>query len=181
MGRVLVLNANDEPLGVTETRRAVILVLAHKADVVVAASQYRSPSISVPAPQVVRLRTYVHVPYRRVSRAPSLKALHARDGLNCAYCAKRPGVTIDHIVPRSRSGVHDWENTVAACARCNGKKAARTPHEAGMTLRVTPRVPSSTVWLAIVAQAVEPSWKPYVAGLGDLSLIEESESAAVFA
>ena len=43
-------------------------------------------------------------------------------------------------------------NTVAACSRCNHRKANRTPHEAGMRLRVTPAVPTraqlATAWLS---------------------------------
>jgi 5-methylcytosine-specific restriction endonuclease McrA len=50
--------------------------------------------------------------------------------------------TVDHLVPQSRGGRNSWLNTVAACTRCNHRKANRTPAEAGMTLRLEPRVPS---------------------------------------
>lgn len=42
---------------------------------------------------------------------------------------------IDHKTPRSRGGSHDLANLVAACARCNSAKSARTPEEFLVRLR----------------------------------------------
>ena len=65
MGRALVLNATDVPLAVLSARRAVVLVLKEKADVVVSnGAIFRSEHIYMDAPSVVRLRRFVHVPYR---------------------------------------------------------------------------------------------------------------------
>jgi 5-methylcytosine-specific restriction endonuclease McrA len=41
---------------------------------------------------------------------------------------------IDHIIPVSQGGDSTLDNLVTACRRCNRKKAARTPEEAGMTV-----------------------------------------------
>jgi 5-methylcytosine-specific restriction endonuclease McrA len=167
MTRVLVLNASDELLGVTHLARAVNLVLDERADVVASSGRIlRSPRLELVTPDVIRLRRYVHVPYKRAGQQPTLVALTARDGRNCAYCVKHPATTIDHVLPRSRGGAHTWENTVAACSRCNNKKGARTPHEAGMALAITPRQPVSAVWLAIVAGTWNPVWEPFVTTLG---------------
>lgn len=71
--------------------------------------------------------------------------LFARDGFMCMYCAQELPVralTIDHIVPRSRGGRHTWTNTCSACARCNQKKADRTPEEANMQLLGVPYEPN---------------------------------------
>jgi 5-methylcytosine-specific restriction endonuclease McrA len=46
------------------------------------------------------------------------------------------------VVPSSRGGPWTWLNTVAACRACNGRKADRTPVEAGMRLRFQPYVPT---------------------------------------
>ncbi|HVK28844.1 MAG TPA: HNH endonuclease, partial [Nocardioides sp.] len=43
---------------------------------------------------------------------------------------------------QSRGGTWTWLNTVAACSPCNGRKANRTPLEAGMRLLVDPYVPT---------------------------------------
>lgn len=64
-----------------------------------------------------------------------------RDNYRCAYCG-RTGRTIDHIVPRAQGGRTTWMNCVAACLTCNGDKADRTPAQAGMTLDITPYVPT---------------------------------------
>lgn len=165
-GRVLVLNASDEPLAVTGLRRAVGLVLAGKADVVAAREKLHSVTREIDLPLVVRLRSYVHVPHRRVAKGPSLAGLKARDGEWCAYCTKRPASTIDHVVPRSRGGEHLWENTVACCAKCNNRKGAKTPHEAGLRLGVTPKRPSSQLWLSIALSGFDEAWMPFVEGLG---------------
>lgn len=37
--------------------------------------------------------------------------------------------TIEHIVPLSKGGAHDWENVALACRRCNLRKNRRTPDE----------------------------------------------------
>jgi len=54
MGRSLVLNATYEPLSVVSDRRAVVLVLSDKADVVHATGEaLHSERLSVPIPSVV--------------------------------------------------------------------------------------------------------------------------------
>ena len=50
---------------------------------------------------------------------------------SCAYCAVAlPNVTdrqIDHVMPISRGGAHDWDNLAVVCQPCNRKKWARLP------------------------------------------------------
>ena len=167
MERALVLNASDEPLGITGARRAAILTMSQKADALVSSDfVLHSPNRVINAPSVIRLRQYVHVPYRRPGGAPSLAGLRARDGGGCAYCTKRPGATIDHVIPRSRGGTHTWDNTVASCSKCNARKSDRTPQEAGMVLHVTPFIPQSCIWLALAMAEPNPSWAPYLKGVG---------------
>ena len=65
MGRALVLNASHQPLAVVSARRAVVLVLKDKAEVIVANGMvFRSERWAIEAPSVVRLRYFVKVPYR---------------------------------------------------------------------------------------------------------------------
>jgi 5-methylcytosine-specific restriction endonuclease McrA len=52
-------------------------------------------------------------------------------------------VTFDHVLPRSRGGRTTWENVVAACTRCNLKKANLTLRQAGMALQRPPRRPDA--------------------------------------
>jgi 5-methylcytosine-specific restriction endonuclease McrA len=159
MGRALVLNATDVPLAVLSARRAVVLVLKEKADVVASnGAIFRSEHLHLDAPSVVRLRRFVRVPYRH--HAPlTRRGVFARDSFSCQYCGSA-AENLDHVVPRSRGGLHSWENVVAACRRCNAKKMDRTPHEAGFTLVRAPYAPSDGFRLTL--GLVEPEWEPYV-------------------
>ena len=160
-GKTLVLNATMEPLCVVPSRRAVVLVLSGKADLLHdAGRRYRSATMEFPVPSVVRLRRYVRVPYRR--RAPlSRRGVFIRDDHTCQYCGKA-AENVDHVQPRSRGGAHVWENVAASCTRCNARKKDRTPEEARMHLRRRPYAPSAAFWLVVAVGGVEPSWKTYL-------------------
>lgn len=160
MNAVLLLNASWEPLRVISVRRAVLLLLAEKANVVAQGEgEIRSASLSVPAPSVIRLRYYVRVPYR--ARAPlNRRNLAARDAGRCQYCGS-PGNTIDHVVPRSRGGRHEWNNVVLACSPCNQRKDSRLLHELGWTLARKPTTPKVTAHL-VVGVVMRPEWEPHL-------------------
>lgn len=161
--RALLLNASHEPLSVVPGRRAVVLVVAGKADCVLERSGplLHSPSSAMAVPAVVRLRRYVRVPYQpppAVTRAGVLR----RDGRRCAYCGGR-GETVDHVVPRSRGGGHSWENCVACCLRCNTRKADRLLSELGWSLRVPPTVPRrGPLGAMFAADEADPVWEPWL-------------------
>ena len=161
MGRALLLNASFEPLCVVSIRRAVVLVLRDKAEIVCRRpGELRSERAAVPMPSVIRLRTFVRVPYR--AHTPiSRRAVFARDGHRCQYC-HRPAENLDHIVPRSRGGGHHWENVVACCHACNARKEDRFLHETDLVLRRPPHVPHATIWIVAAAGAVDPQWIHYL-------------------
>ena len=153
------LNVTDRPLAVVPARRAVVLVLKEKAILVHANGiLFRSEHLAVPAPSVVRLRYLVHVPYRATATL-TRRAVFARDGWVCQYCGSA-AENVDHVIPRSRGGPHEWDNVVAACRRCNSKKENRLPHEAGLTLRVKPFAPRDGLRLSV--GRVEPEWERYL-------------------
>jgi len=161
MTGALVLNATYEPLCVVSPRRAVVLVLGDKAEVVHdSGDRMHSARLTVAVPSVVRLISYVRVPVRR--RAPlNRRAIFARDGGRCQYCAG-PAESIDHVVPRSRGGLHAWENVVAACRACNTRKRDRLLSETPMALRHRPAVPRELTWITVVAGTVPTAWEPYL-------------------
>lgn len=159
MGRALVLNATDAPLAVVPARRAVVLVLKEKAEVVLSnGAMFRSEHIAIDAPSVVRLRRFVRLPYR--PHAPlTRRAVFVRDAWSCQYCGTS-AENLDHVVPRSRGGLHVWENVVAACRRCNAKKMDRTPTEAGFRLLRQPFAP--TDGLRLTLGQIDPGWDTYL-------------------
>lgn len=162
--RVLLLNATFEPLTALPLRRAVVLIVCGKAEVVhgdPSGLLLHAATVAVPVPSVIRLSTYVRVPYR--AKVPLTRAgLMHRDRYRCAYCGGR-AETIDHVVPRSRGGSHSWQNCVACCAKCNHRKADRLLSELGWTLRADPCVPRGPHWrlLAHVNDA-DPEWQRYL-------------------
>ena len=161
MGRALVLNVSNAPLAVVPARRAVVLVLKEKAEVVQSNGMtFHSEHLVMEAPSVVRLRRYVRIPYR--AHAPlTRRAVFARDEWSCQYCGGA-AENLDHVVPRSRGGLHVWENVVAACRHCNAKKEDRTPAEAGFRLARQPFAPRDGFHLTLGHP--EPGWAEYLPG-----------------
>jgi len=159
VGRSLVLNATQHPLTVVPARRAVVLVLKEKADIIASNGiVFRSERVELPAPSVVRLRYFVNVPYR-ARAALTRRAVFARDGWACQYCGGA-AENVDHVIPKSRGGEHSWENVVAACRRCNSRKENRQPHEVGLTLVRQPFVPKDGLRLSL--GRLEPEWEAYL-------------------
>ena len=166
MAHALVLNATYEPLSVVSARRAVVLLVNHKAELVHAGPEvWSSERSEFQVPTVIRLRGYVRVPFRR--RIPlNRKAVFARDRHRCQYCGAA-AENLDHVHPRSRGGDHTWENVVAACRPCNTRKGDRTPDEAGMPLRARPTAPRRNGWILIGSgTAPDPSWDAYLTMAG---------------
>ncbi len=159
MGRALVLNASHQPLAVVTARRAVVLVLKDKAEVLESNGLvFRSERLLIEAPSVVRLRHFVRVPHR--AHAPlTRRGVFARDGWVCQYCGA-PAENLDHVVPRSKGGEHSWENVVAACRRCNARKENRRPEDAGLRLARMPFAPPDGFRLSL--GRLEPEWEPYL-------------------
>ncbi len=161
MGRALVLNASYQPLCVVPVRRALVLALKKKAEVLHSnGSVFRSESLEIPAPSVVRLNYFVKVPYR-ARASMSRRAVFVRDNFECQYCG-RPAENVDHVVPRSRGGGHTWDNVVAACRPCNSRKENRTPQDVGLRLRQHPRPPHESVWIMVAVDFVDPVWRQYL-------------------
>jgi 5-methylcytosine-specific restriction endonuclease McrA len=161
LGRALMLNASFEPLCVVSARRAVVLVLKEKAEIVHRnGAEFHAERVTVPVPTVIRLRHYVRVPYRSVVPL-SRRAVFARDGHRCQYCG-RPAENLDHVQPRSRGGAHVWENVVAACAKCNHRKADRLLTEIGWTLTFRPVQPVVSGGFAAGYTGRHPTWEPYL-------------------
>lgn len=165
MESVLVLNATYEPLSVVSVRRAILLLLKEKAEIVEAAeAELRSEHVTIPMPLVIRLVYYVRIPHR-VSLPVTRRTVLARDHYTCQYCGRqspRKDLTIDHMLPRSRGGHTAWENVVAACQRCNGRKGDRTPEEASMKLIAAPVRPRYVALAMIEGTDVRQAWHKYM-------------------
>jgi 5-methylcytosine-specific restriction endonuclease McrA len=177
--RVLVLDAAFRPIAAIGWQRAVTLLLAGSAEAIVDTDRIvSSPSVAIVVPSVVRLTGRALVVGRRRGMLARKRSVHERDRWTCAYCGRRARtslerdeMTVDHVVPRSRGGsTSDFGNLVTACRPCNGRKADRTPDEAGMRLRVTPRPPTwaeQTRWALTggPGRPVPVDWRPFLGAL----------------
>jgi 5-methylcytosine-specific restriction endonuclease McrA len=161
MTQALVLNATFEPLCVVPSRRALMLILDEKAEMVHSTERlYRSERMAVAEPSVVRLSYFVKVPYQaRVSL--NRRAVFARDGHRCQYCGAS-AENIDHVIPRSKGGRHVWDNVVASCRPCNARKRDRFLEDSGMRLRRRPAAPHSRTWILVATGAIRADWEPYL-------------------
>lgn len=162
--RTLVLNVTYQPLSITTVRRALLLVLAGKADIVhTMPGSIRSPRLTMSVPSIVRLAYHARAPYRR--RAPlHRRAVFARDAHRCQYCGNR-AECIDHVHPRSRGGEHTWENVVACCRACNVGKGDSLLSGGRYRLRRTPYAPEPLAVVAAIRGDIPAEWTDY---LGDL-------------
>ena len=90
-------------------------------------------------PSVIALKNFV-----KPQRNPDFTRFNVflRDKFTCQYCGNKRDLTFDHLHPKSKGGMTDWENVVTACSVCNVKKGGRLYEKSGMTLSKKPYSPS---------------------------------------
>ena len=162
---VLVLNGNYEPINVCTTKRAMGLILADKATALENGRGFvHTVSQTYERPSVIRLLYVVRRPRPRVRL--NRREILRRDEYRCQYCGREMSrMTIDHVIPRYRGGVHSWKNLVAACPQCNRRKGGRTLAEVRMALRRQPFEPRPTAqYLFGRYLAGNGTWTKYLTG-----------------
>jgi len=143
--RCMVLNSSYEYLNIEESWfDSLMLVLEGKAvPIELYPDVVRSQHCTFQLPAAVVMRYQVNLRKRnRLFQMPTKRAVFIRDNFECQYCGSRLTMgsgTRDHVLPRSRKGPDALTNVVASCKPCNGRKANRTPEQAGMVLRSQPR------------------------------------------
>ncbi len=160
---MLVLNATYEPINVCTVRRAVVLLLKDKAEVLEHGRwDLHSESTAIARPTVIRLVSYVRIPRDAHRRKITRRAVFARDDWSCQYCGSGSSLTVDHVIPRSKGGPSDWENIVASCAPCNRRKGDRMPAQAGMHPRRAPRAPHPEIFIYVSSPTIPTAWLAYL-------------------
>ena len=179
---VLVLNRNLQPIHVTSVRRAFTLLylgIAQAMDRQMRTFDFDSWSTlsaemgddvvhtvsrAIRVPRVILLRVVAKVPRTKVRF--SRHNIYERDENTCQYCGHRrprPQLNLDHVVPRALGGRTTWENVVCCCIDCNVRKGARTPEQAGMRLRRTPRRPLWTPSFRMGSEKIRyQEWLPFL-------------------
>tara|TARA_R110002072_G_scaffold64203_9_gene159994 strand:+ start:42071 stop:42583 length:513 start_codon:yes stop_codon:yes gene_type:complete len=164
--RTLVLDNTYFPVRIVNWQKAMILLFTGRAEVLTEyeGQKVRSTSQSFALPKTLRLfnrhRTSHRVKFSRQN-------VFWRDNFQCQYCfIKLPAskLTIDHVIPQSKSGPTTWDNVVACCAGCNVKKGSMLPKEADMILKIPPRVPKWSPQLCLRVKKEDPldwnNWFP---------------------
>lgn len=128
-----------------------------------------SPSKTYNLPAVVKLKQYIR-PYFALGVRLSRQNIFLRDDHMCQYCLKKlpeKRLTIDHVIPLSKGGRHEWTNVVTACSHCNNRKGDKTPERANLKLNKSPIKPS---WLPnrdldLDGNRLPIAWRPYLGAL----------------
>ena len=99
----------------------------------------RSPSFEMNLPSVIALKNFI-----KPSENPNFTRFNVflRDKFTCQYCGDRKDLTFDHLLPKSKGGLTDWENVVTACSTCNVQKGGKLYKECGLILFQMPFRPS---------------------------------------
>jgi 5-methylcytosine-specific restriction endonuclease McrA len=170
--QTLVLSQSFEPIKIVSWQRAITLLFLGKCEVI---EEYerdiKTTSLVIKIPSVVRLLNA----FRRHRKPTKFSRvnIYGRDGYSCQYCGvKKPldELTYDHVVPRAQGGTTNWLNIVTCCNPCNGRKANRTPAQAGMKLRKLPVQPIAAPVLVVTVSktSVPDAWRDYVYWTGAL-------------
>ena len=109
VAQALLLNASYEPIHLVSVRRAVLLVLRQKAEVVEESDKViRSETLTIPVPSVIRLVHFVRIPYQATAKL-SHKALVAREprALRLLRWARRDRGPHRATLPRWQDGVEE--------------------------------------------------------------------------
>lgn len=125
-----------------------------------------SPSRSYALPAVMRLKQYIR-PYLSLGVRLSRQNIFLRDSHVCQYCYRKfteKKLTLDHVIPLSKGGRHEWTNVVTACSACNNKKGDKSLEKANLRLLNRPEKPT---WLPsrdldLEGNLLPVSWKPYL-------------------
>ena len=160
--KTLILNSTFQPLSLATPQRALALLFSKKINVLKESDiKLRSVGQSVAIPKVAVLTYFVKAPYaRRV--ALNRENIFIRDSYACQYCSN-DAESIDHIIPKSKGGSHEWSNVVACCKKCNLLKADKLLNKTSLNLKVTPKMPEGNFWIkTIIGNNPDPDWKEYL-------------------
>ena len=141
----LVLNADFRPLSYYPLsiwcwQDAVKSVFLDRVSIV---SNYkrkiRSPSFEMNLPSVIALKSFI-----QPSKNPNFTRFNVflRDKFSCQYCGDKKDLTFDHLLPKSRGGLTDWNNVVTACSSCNVRKGGKLYKDCDLKLSNTPYAPT---------------------------------------
>jgi 5-methylcytosine-specific restriction endonuclease McrA len=181
--KCLVLNADYLPIKIVDWKKSVVWglydsvysgvqVLEYHKDIYIIGSGNKNYFL----PSVVKNIEWYNI-YTQPLKLCS-KNLFIRDNYTCQYCGKKllsHQLTKDHIIPKSRlkkltnkKTWNSWDNLTTSCSLCNRKKGNRTPDEANMKLRSSPKTPNKTyidILSSVITHRMDnipQEWRTYI-------------------
>ncbi len=148
--RILIIDSHGQPVRWAALTRAARYYAAGKVLTDLGESQFSMSGglqevsglrSELVASSIVMIRGRHRIPAGHAHVGLTKHRLFVRDHHVCAYCGHthvESELTVEHIVPVSRRGRHEWTNVVTACRSCNTRKGNRRPEEAGMPLLYVP-------------------------------------------
>jgi 5-methylcytosine-specific restriction endonuclease McrA len=165
--KTLLLSANYIPVSIIHWTEAIKLRYENNADVLVEYEEnICSPSVTWKLPAVMRLKRMTKRNKSRVVRF-SRSGVYIRDNFKCQYCGNRfryEQLTLDHVTPRSKGGQTTYQNTVAACSKCNCSKGDKSCDEWGHWPLKKPVIPAflPEPGPRLTSATIPPEWEGFV-------------------
>lgn len=160
--KILVLNADMQPLNITSLKRGFNLVFTGKAEII----EYDKENPITTSigdffrPLIIKLVKYVYLPFKKIPLTRN--NIYRRDGHMCMYCDSKNNLTLDHVIPKCKGGGNTWDNLVTCCKKCNAKKDDKTLKEVGMKLRFKPYRPTFQQFALTIKGGHKKEWKDYL-------------------
>jgi 5-methylcytosine-specific restriction endonuclease McrA len=160
--RALVLNQDFSPITICTVQKAFLLLYLQKAELIENNDKLllRTVDRSFPFPSVIRLTTYVNMPYKGVML--TRQNIFKRDAHECQYCGTSKDLTLDHLIPRSKGGKSVWTNLVTACKRCNASKGDSSLAQSELNLKRPPFKPNYVMFIRDFSGQVDEKWMPFL-------------------
>jgi 5-methylcytosine-specific restriction endonuclease McrA len=143
---VVLLNADYTPLGVVSWKKAIKLIVKKRVEIVKVSKVILhnfEKTIEMAVPLIIRLIKFIRALWR--TKVPYNKRnVMVRDNWTCAYCGlhSHTGMSVDHVIPKSKGGKSTFDNVVTSCVSCNNKKDNNMPNVAKMFPKIKPFVPT---------------------------------------
>ncbi len=160
--KVLLLNNSYEPIQIIGGKKAIIMLLLEKVDLIEKTNSFIcSEKLKLSFPSVIKLKKYVFIKIKNIPL--TRKNILSRDNNICQYCGKKSKtMTIDHVIPKDKSGKDTWTNLVSACSKCNIKKGNYLLSQINMKLLNKPKKPSHIYHMQKLVKSGNALWKPYL-------------------
>jgi hypothetical protein len=150
--RCTVLDVTYEPRNVVSARRGLLQILKGKATMLEEhpSQKIRSGTQEYGIPVTILMKYSIggRNAYRRKAQLTQ-KNLFIRDKYTCQYCGRHKSqlknkefLTRDHVHPIDKGGLNIWTNVVAACNKCNNKKANHSLRDLNILLLKLPKEPT---------------------------------------